>query len=445
MLKNGSIENGRVKSYSKEFNGSKKNIAMMNAVSAGGIENTALRNDVLRTARHKFSIDIDDMGVTNQKASGRCWMFAGLNLIRRKVAKDYNLEFFELSQNYLAFWDKFEKTNYFLETILDTLEEPVEGRMLSWILQNTIADGGQWDMFVNLINKYGVVPKDAMPETYHSSKTGSMNRLLSLKLREYALRLREQAQQNKDTKALRKVKEEMLGEMYRFFCIFFGEPPSVIDFECMDKDRKYISDLSLTPQEFYKKHADIGLGDYVSIINSPTRDKPFGRTYTVKYLGNVVGGRSVTYLNLEISEMKKLVVAQLKENRPVWFGCDVGKMIYGEKGILDEKTYDYELVLDMPFGLTKGERLDYKESFMTHAMVFTGVNLIDDVPTRWKVENSWGDEKANKGYYVMSDGWFDDHMYQVVVHKKYLSEKQKQALKKEPIVLEPWDPMGSLA
>lgn len=301
-------------------------------------------------------------------------------------------------------------------------------------------------MFVNLVEKYGVIPKSAMPETFHSSNTGVMNQLLVAKLREYASLLRRHHEQGDTIEKLRVAKEEMLKEMYAFLCIFFGEPPAPFTFEIRDKEKGFHRMENITPLDFYHRMIEMDLGEYISIINAPTSDKPYGRTFTVRFLGNVKEGKDVIYLNTDIDTMKSLAIAQLKDNEPVWFGCDVGKMMDRDLGILDAQLYRYDLALDIPFGLTKAERLDYRESCMTHAMVFTGVNLLEDgKPNRWKVENSWGDERGQKGYYVMSDPWFDEYMYQVVVHKKYLSDELKKALEQKPIELPPWDPMGSLA
>ncbi len=431
--------------FEQEFLAEPASHTVANAIIKNGIQAVAHRPGATVAMQHTFSHEIKTLPVTNQKQSGRCWMFAGLNVLREQVAKTHNLESFELSQTYPMFWDKFEKANYFLESILETLDEPTEGRLISWLLGGPVQDGGQWDMFVNLVEKYGVVPKWVMPETFHSSKSREMNDLLTAKLREDAARLRQAKTRGVNPHELREEKEHMLGEVYRMLRHFLGEPPRTFDFEYRDKDDQFHREVGLSPQSFYKNHVQVNLRDYVSVINAPTADKPFGKTYTVKFLGNVKDGRDVLYLNVPMDIFKKLALAQLMDGEPVWFGCDVGQMGDRETGILDPSLFDYDAALGVSFAMTKAERLDYGESLMTHAMVLTGVNVKNDRTNRWKVENSWGEEPGKKGYFVMSDAWFDAYMYQIVVQRKYLSADLQAALEMQPIELAPWDPMGSLA
>ena len=395
-----------------------------NAVTENGLKASAKNGEAQRATRQSFSVKLKQGAVTNQKQSGRCWMFAALNTFRFRIIRKLNLENFELSQSYLFFYDKLEKANFFLESILDTLDEPTGGRLIAWLLSSPMNDGGQWDMLCSLVDKYGVVPKYAMPESKASSASGEMDSVLTVKLREDACRLRSAYTAGAKREELAARKEEMLGEIYRILCICLGEPPKSFDFEVEDKDGKYIRDCGLTPQAFFEKYVGLNLDDYISIINAPTADKPYHRSYSVKFLGSVKEGRPVRYLNLEIGELKKAAIAQMKDGSPVWFGCDVGKCSTRDGGVMDTNIYKLEELLGVKFGMDKAERLDYGESLMTHAMVFQGVNLDEDgKPNRWRVENSWGEEPGEKGYYVMSDDWFDEYMYQVVVNKKYLSEE----------------------
>jgi bleomycin hydrolase len=372
-------------------------------------------------------------------------MFAGLNVLKLEVAKRCNLKGFDLSQNYQMFWDKLEKSNYFLENILQTLDEDLGGRVVAWLLTAPLNDGGQWDMFVNLVDKYGVVPKDIMPETFHSKQSRGMNSIVTAKLREDAQRLRDEYSKGASREALRGEKQEMMQDIYTMLCHFLGEPPETFDFEYRDKDNAFHRDGGLSPKEFYRKYVGRDLTEYVSVINAPTADKPYGRTYTVQFLGNVAEGRPVRYLNVDSETLRQACLKQLEDGEVVWFGCDVGKMLDRDQGIMDMRLYDYAAALGVSFEFSKAERLDYGESLMTHAMVFTGVNVVDGRPNRWKVENSWGTEPGKDGWFVMSDDWFDEYMYQAVVHRKHLSSDLMEALRGEPVVLPPWDPMGSLA
>ena len=393
-----------------------------------------------------FSIDIDTGKVADQKRSGRCWMFAALNTMRHSMREKLHMkDDFELSQNYTFFWDKLEKSNYFLENVLQTAELPTSDRKVAWLMQTPQQDGGQWDMLVALIQKYGVVPQTVMPETFNSSNSMEINKQLNLKLRKDAVELRELVAANKSDADIQKAKEKMLNEIYGMLAYTFGEPPANFDFEYRDTDNNYHRIENITPQEFFKKYVGWNLDDYVSIINAPTADKPFNHMYTVEMLGNVLGGRQVRHLNLDMQTFRKVAIEQLKHGESVWFGSDVGQESDRKKGIMDTNLYHQDELFDVDFSMSKAERLDYGESMMTHAMVLTGVDLVDDQPTKWKVENSWGDKVGEKGFFVMSDDWMEEFCYQIVVNKKYLPKDLQEILKEEPTMLAPWDPMGALA
>ena len=372
-------------------------------------------------------------------------MFAGMNVLRKQIMDKCNLKTFELSQNYILFYDKLEKANYFYENILDTLDLETDSRLIAWLLSGPLQDGGQWDMLVNIIDKYGVVPKWIMPETFHSSNTRTMTQLLTRKLRKDAAYMRREYKNGTTADSLREKKSIMLQDIYTILCRCLGTPPEKFNFEYTDKDDKFHREASLTPKSFYENYVNIDLSEYVSLINAPTHDKPFGHTYTVQRLGNVTGGNIVRYLNVTVDELKAAASAQLNDGELVWFGCDVGKMLNRELGIMDTLLYDYEAALGTNVELTKAEQLEYGDSLMTHAMVFTAVNIVEGKTIRWRVENSWGDKSGKDGWFIMSDEWFDKFMYQVVVNKKYLTVTQREALEQKPIELKPWDPMGSLA
>ncbi len=443
---NQSITRELLGKYSEDFQSDRTSRVACHAVTGSGLYKSSLDPAVAWKNNHEFSLTLKQGAVTSQKQSGRCWLFAAMNVMRARIIQKCNLDTFELSQNYMMFWDKLEKSNWFLENILDTLEEENGSRLLSFLLTDPLGDGGQWDMMANLVNKYGVVPKYSMPETVVSSGTREMNRILTEFLRGCACSLRKAAKNGAGREALEQSKERMLGDVYRTLCICLGEPPRTVNMEVRDKEGNFIQEYDMTPQEFFKKYVDMDLHDYISLINAPTEDKPFYHRYTVKMLGNVKEGAPVCYINLPIEELKAAAIAQLKSGEPVWFGCDMGPRISRDTGVMDLDIYDFKDILQIDLSMTKAERLDYGQSQMTHAMVFQGVNLTrDGRPTRWRVENSWGEDAGKKGYYVMSDDWFSEYMYQVVVNKKFLNEKQLAVLDTETIVLKPWDPMGSLA
>jgi len=440
------IQHADVERFAAAFDAEPKNRLALNAVAKSGITAVALNREVVSRTDHTYSHLIETPEATNQKRSGRCWLFAGLNTLRLEAMKKMNLESFELSQAYLMFWDKLEKANFFLENVIETRDEPLNGRLVMWLLADPIPDGGQWDMFVNLIQKYGVVPKSAMPETESSGNSRPMNALLVAKLREGAQVLRDMHERGASVDDMRQAKDEMMGAFYTMLSIHLGRPPSRFLWEWRDKDKTFHRHGDITPRAFFEEYVDVNLDDMVCLINAPTQDKPYHKLYTVQYLGNVVGGQIVRYLNVDVATLKQAAVDMIVDGQAVWFGCDVGKMLERDLGILDTQVYDLELVYGTDFKLDKAGRLDYGHSRMTHAMVLTGVDLDDaGQPTRWRVENSWGTESGDKGYMVMSDAWFDEYLYEIMVHTRYLSPDLLQVLDTEPVVLPPWDPMGALA
>jgi len=441
------IDQPKLDKFKKKFKARENSEIIANAVIKNGINDTALNNESVKKMHYDFSEEIDVGKVTNQEKSGRCWMFAALNNIRYSISKDLNIKDhdFELSQAYTMFWDKLEKANYFLENIISTVELDLDSRRVMWLLNEPTNDGGQWDMFTALIEKYGIVPKYVMPESYHSSNSRYMNKILSLKLRDLAQTLREDFKLGADKESLREEKEDMLAEIYSILAYFLGEPPQNFDFEYRNKDGEFYRDSELTPQEFYNKYSKVKMTDYVSIINAPTDDKPFDQTYTVEFLGNVKEGQQIHYLNLPIEKLIAYTKEQLRDGEPVWFGCDVGQWSDRELGIMDTELFNYGDVLDTKFSLDKGQRLQYGESILTHAMAFTGVNLKDEEPLSWKVQNSWGEKVGEDGFFIMSNDWFNEFNYEVVINKKYLAEADLKSYQKDPVVLKPWDPMGSLA
>jgi len=420
--------------------------AMENAISHNGLLTSLEKRSAAVENTPVFSLDLTKDKVSDQKASGRCWMFAALNTFRHKMIAGFQLEDFELSQAHTFFWDKYEKSNWFLEQVIATADQELTSRKVKFLLDTPQQDGGQWDMVVALFEKYGVVPKSVYPESISSSNSRELNQILNKLLRQDAQILRELRAEGAESSELQAKKEELLQEVFNFLAMNLGLPPRQFDFSYRDKDNHFHSESGLTPLTFYQKYVDLKLDDYVSIINAPTADKPYGRSYTVEMLGNVVGSKPVRYLNVEMDRLKELAIAQMQAGETVWFGSDVGQSSNRKAGVMAEGIHDFTASMDIRLTQDKAGRLDYSESLMTHAMVLTGVDLDENGKAKkWKVENSWGEKVGNKGYFVASDAWMDEYTYQIVVRKEFLTAAELAAYEAEPLVLAPWDPMGALA
>ncbi|GAB3404200.1 C1 family peptidase [Flindersiella endophytica] len=429
----------------KEFVRNPSYKLIQNAVTQTTVEDLALDRDIVVRADRTMSNLLDDWKVTNQASSGRCWLFAGLNLLRAGAMKAMNIRDFEFSQNYIMFWDKLERANYFLEAIIDTAGRDVDDRTVAHLLRDVASDGGQWNMFVAVVRKHGLVPKTVMPESQSSSATKKVNETLRRVLRQGARDLRAQAAGGADADALRASKREIVDLVHRVLCIHLGTPPEKFVWQWTDKERGFHRDGELTPLEFAENYVDLPLDDFVCLVNDPRETSPQGRTFTVDQLGNVVGAPPVTYLNVGVDLMKRLTQDSILGGEPVWFGCDVAKQLRGDVGLWDAKLFDYGSIYDTAFDLSKAERLVFHESAMTHAMLFTGVDVVDGSARAWRVENSWGDKAADSGFYTMNDSWFDEYVFEIAVRKSSLPQELQAALDQEPIVLPAWDPMGALA
>ena len=420
--------------------------AMENAISHNGLLASLEKRSAAVENTPIFSLDLTKDKVSDQKASGRCWMFAALNTFRHKMIAGFQLEDFELSQAHTFFWDKYEKSNWFLEQVIATADQELTSRKVKFLLDTPQQDGGQWDMVVALFEKYGVVPKSVYPESISSSNSRELNQSLNKLLRQDAQILRELVSEGANSAELQAKKEELLQEVFNFLAMNLGLPPRQFDFSYRDKDNHFHSESGLTPLTFYQKYVDLKLEDYVSIINAPTADKPYGRSYTVEMLGNVVGSKPVRYLNVEMDRLKELAIAQMQAGETVWFGSDVAQSSNRKAGVMAEGMHDFTASMDIRLTQDKAGRLDYSESLMTHAMVLTGVDLDENGRAKkWKVENSWGEKVGNKGYFVASDAWMGEYTYQIVVRKEFLTAAELAAYEAEPLVLAPWDPMGALA
>ena len=438
------IKLNNLKKDLEEYNKDSSNTILRHAMSKTPVSQVVRSQDEISDVNFDFDINIKTLSAANQKQSGRCWIFAATNFLRENIAKDLNIESFELSQSYIAFYDRLEKCNFLLEAVIELVSKDHDDRTLTYLLQNGIGDGGQWDMFVNVVNKYGLCPKHAFPETCTSSATRDTASLINFNIRKFASEAKELFNK-KGIEAVNRAKKQVLKKIYFLLIDAYGVPPESFEFEYTDKDGKYHRVSNLTPLSFKEKYIGDKLDNYVSIINAPTKEKAFNKSYTVKYLGNVVGGKVVTHLNLEMKRLKELIIKQLKDGEIVWFGSDVSFLGDRENGFWDDRLFDYETPFGLGFKMDKGESLDYRASAMNHAMCITGVAIKNGKPTKWKIENSWGTANGKDGYYYMSASWFDQFVYQAVVNKKYLSEDELKAYNKQPIELKPWDPMGSLA
>jgi len=410
---------------------------VQNAVTTTSVTAVALNRSVVTALDPLVSEKLDTWPATAQMKSGRCWLFSGLNLLKAHVINTLKLDNFEYSQNYLHFWDKLEKANWFFTSMIELADRSLDDRTVAQLLRDPVGDGGQWDMFVALVEKYGVVPKYAMPETESSSNTKAMNRTLETLLRRGARDLRAAGEQAES------VRQALMGEVYKVLAIHLGTPPQQFDWAYRDKDKNFTRVGQLTPLEFAKQVIDLDLTQVVCLVNDPRHD--YGVTMTVDHLGNVVGGRPIRYLNVDPATLQGLVITSITNGRPVWFGCDCGQQFDRDRGLWDQDLFRFEEVYGIDLTMDKATRMELGEEAMNHAMLFTGVDLIDGQPTRYRVENSWGDDSGDKGFMTMSPAWFDEHVFEVAVPVSDLADKEVQALKQDPIVLPLWDPMGTLA
>ena len=439
----GQITKKQIESMRAEFDGDPSAKVAQNAVTGNNVAAVSLRRDLVQEVDFTFSTKLDDWKATNQKSSGRCWLFATLNLFRPGTMKKMNVKEFEFSQAHIHFWDKLERSNHFLEAIIETSDRAVDDRTIHFLLSDPIGDGGQWNMAMNLIRKHGLVPKSAYPESNSSSSTRWMNSILKDILRSTASEIREIIGSGGTVEDARTHKESRMKDIWRVLCIHLGTPPESFDWQWRDKDKEFHRRGKITPQEFAEEFVDIDWEDYVCIVNDPRNE--YYRTYTVEYLQNVAGGPPVVYLNVPSDEMKSITQKILEDGLPVWMGCDVGKQMDRKRGLWDANLFETNELYGVDYGMSKADRLRYGQTMMTHAMLFTGVDVVDGKPRRWRVENSWGDDSGEKGFYTMNDSWYDEHMFEIATARKYLSEKMLDGLETEPTVLDAWDPMGSLA
>ena len=435
---NGGISAEMMKEIRLGESGSAAEKAARNALALNAVSELATNADNLAMIDTNFSHRVRTKGITNQYQSGRCWLFTGLNVLRAKMIDDHNLDGMEFSQNYLFFYDQLEKCNLFLQAVIDTKHLAMESREVEWLFKNPLSDGGQFTGVSNLVMKYGVVPAEVMPENHQSNNTSQISNLIKLKLREYGLILREQ----RDRRTPVALKTEMLKEIYSMLVRAYGVPPTEFEWTMRDKDNNIISTKTYTPQSFYAEYfGQIDLEkDFVMVMNDPSRE--YYKVYEIEYDRHMYDGDNWLYLNLPIEEVKAMAIASIKDNTAMYFSCDVGKFLLSKKGTLDINNFDYESLMGVEFPMNKEQRVRTFASGSSHAMTLIAVDLDEQGnPKKWMVENSWGPTSGWKGNLIMTDEWFEEYMFRVVVDKKYIPAETLKLLEQKPIELPSWDPM----
>lgn len=433
--KNGGISAEMLTEIRKGYEGTASDKAVRNALNAAAINVLAANSENIAMIDTHFSDEVKTKGRTNQKSSGRCWLFTGLNVLRSRMIDKYDLGAFTFSQNYVFFYDQLEKANLFLQGVIDTKELSFDDRKVDWLFRNPIGDGGQFTGVSNLIMKYGVVPSDVMPETYCANSTSQMRAQIATKLREDGLKLRDAAA--KDCPAM---KTEMLKEIYRMLVLCLGEPPVEFEWTCYDSKGNFVSTKTYTPKSFYNEYVGADLeNNYIMVMNDPTRE--YGKVYEIDYDRHVYDGQNWLYINLPIERIKEMAIASIKDNTAMYFSCDVAKFMDRQKGTLDLNNFDYGSLFGTTFPMDKRQRVQTHASGSSHAMTLIAVDLKDGKPVKWMVENSWGADSGYKGNLIMTDEWFDNYMFRLVVEKKYVPSDVMNMLNQKPTLLPAWDPM----
>lgn len=439
---NGGISTEMMQQIQKSYTGSASDKALRNILVNNSPAKLALNHENATKFNSDFSHRVESIAITNQESSGRCWMFTGMNVLRNQAIRKYNLPTsFQFSQAYLFFYDQLEKSNLFLQAVIDTYKEPIDGQQVQWLFKNPISDGGQFTGVANLIDKYGLVPSDVMPETYNTNNTSSISNLISLKLREYGLELREMAAQKGMTpEKIKARKTEMLGTIYRMLALTFGEPPTQFTWSQRDASGKVVETAEYTPKSFCEKYAKTDFSKYYMVMNDPTRE--YYKVYEIQYDRHVYDGQNWRYINLPMDKIAPMCIASIKDSTMMYFSCDVAKFLNREKGYMDVNNYDYASLMGTTFGMDKKQRVSTFASGSSHAMTLCAVDLDKDGnPIKWMVENSWGSNYGYKGFLIMSNEWFNEYMFRVVLEEKYITDDVKKLLNQEPIMLPAWDPM----
>ncbi|WP_276855732.1 C1 family peptidase [Bacteroides fluxus] len=437
----GGINPGMLEQIKQSYEGNASDKALRNAIGNNDIRKLSLNQENLQGMDTHFSIKVDSKGITDQKSSGRCWLFTGLNVMRAKTLAEYGFQSFEFSQVYPFFWDQLEKANLFLQGIIDTGKSPMSDKTVEWLFQHPLSDGGTFTGVADIVSKYGLVPKEVMPETNSSENTSRMASLISLKLKEYGLQLRDRIAEGAKPAVLEKEKTAMLGNIYRMLVLNLGVPPTEFDYVRRDAKGNPLETEHHTPMSFLEKYGDKQLlTNYVMLMNDPSRE--YYKCYEIDYDRHRYDGKNWTYVNLPVEDIKEMAIASLKDSTMMYFSCDVGKFLNSERGLLDVKNYDYESLMGTTFGMDKKQRIQTFSSGSSHAMTLMAVDLNkDEKPVKWMVENSWGAGTGYQGHLIMTDDWFNEYMFRLVVETKYVPAKVMELFKQKPIRLPAWDPM----
>ena len=441
---NGGITTEMMQQMKQSYGGNASDKALRNIMVTNSPAKLALNYENSTAFDSHFSNRVESKAITDQKSSGRCWMFTGMNVLRNKAIREHNLPAdFQFSQAYTFFYDQLEKANLFLQAMIDTYQKPLDDLEVDWLFKNPIGDGGQFTGVANLIAKYGLVPREAMPETYNTDNTSSISNLLSLKLREDGLELRTLAAKKGVTAAqLQQRKTEMLGTIYRMLALTMGEPPAQFTWQQKDAKGEIVSTDTYTPMSFYEKFAKTDFSKYYMIMNDPTRE--YYKVYEIQYDRHVYDGQNWRYLNLPMDEIAPMCIASIKDSTMMYFSCDVGKFLNRDKGFMDVNNYDYGSLFGTTFGMDKKARVATHASGSSHAMTLCAVDLDKEGrPLKWMVENSWGSSYGYQGFLIMTNDWFNEYMFRVVLEEKYIPSKYITMLHQKPIMLPAWDPMFS--
>ena len=415
--------------------------ALQNIITnEANLRKLSLNRNLQGKTDHYFKYRVDVKGITDQKQSGRCWMFTSMNVLRPSVMKKFNISDFDFSHNYCYFWDMFEKSNLFLENAIATANKSMLERDVEFYFKNPVGDGGVWNLFYNIAEKYGVVPQDVMPETAHSNSTSQMQSVLNECLRTGGYKLRDMVTAKKSKKEISEAKKTVLKDVYRILSLCLGTPPQKFEWRYKTTDGNIMT-LSTTPKEFYKMiiPQDYNPDTYVMIMNDPTRE--YYKVYEISNYRNTIEGINWIYLNLPNEDIKKAAIESIKGNEAMYASCDVA-MYNSSEGICHPEMFDYSTLFGINLDMDKKARILTRESGSAHAMTLMAVDTDDNgKPLKWQFENSWGPSAGHNGYMTFTDKWFDEYMFRLVINKKYLDSKAIEATKQKPVVLPAWDYM----